>query len=81
MDIEVKTKAEAEDILKELRGIIDRYGDVSVEELYDLITVVSSFTDSTQGWRDLRQATIKEGPEGYTISLPQPGSISDNQEK
>lgn len=63
---------EAEDVLFEMREIIDQYGKVPVSRLYELSGLTSPrSTDENYGWTNLDYATCKRSPEGgYIIDLP-----------
>ena len=70
-DVIVETREEAKDALSMLNEIIDRYGEASVGDFYEIVGITSNgFTDRQYGWRDIRDAYIRGTREGYLIHLP-----------
>ena len=72
-DFVIATRAEAEDVRARLMYALERYGQVSVGDLYDTLDISSPYTDENWGWTDLSQARITRARRGgYLLSLPQP---------
>ena len=69
-DIILSTRMDAEKVLQSMDDLIDAYGLVSVADYYDLVDVVSQYTDQYYGWNDIRNARIIRVADGYTIKLP-----------
>ena len=70
-DIEYDSRGEAEMVLEQMEDIIDRYGHVSVADLYDLADVTGEYTDHKYGWTNLRSAEIMRNRYGaYVIKFP-----------
>lgn len=70
-DITVESRGEAEKVLDVLNEMIDRYGEATVADFYDLVGVTGNgYTDRSYGWRDLRQASIQRTRDGYLFLLP-----------
>jgi hypothetical protein len=67
---------EAEEVIKRLDQLVDRYGSASVSDLYDLVGVSSEFTDGKWGWVDLRGADINRIRQGYLLDLPRPEPLN-----
>ena len=64
-------RADAEEVLDSMLATIDKYGIVSVADMYDLVGITGNYTDNKYGWTDLRSARIeRERDGGYTINLP-----------
>lgn len=62
---------EAEKVLDTLLEYIDKYGFVSVTDLYDAVGIsAGEFTDEKYGWDDLRTAKTSRVREGYLLDLP-----------
>jgi replication-associated recombination protein RarA len=66
----LETLGDAEDVLDQLRILIDQYDVVRVADLYDLCDITSDFTDQKWGWYDLRSARIRSVRGGYSLDLP-----------
>ena len=64
------TRGEAQMVLDALDETWDRYGIVSVADLYDLIGQTGSYTDNGYGWTDLHAATIVRVQDGFLLKLP-----------
>lgn len=71
----VATRAEAENVLNTLDDALDRYGMVSVADLYDCLGITPKYTDCKYGWTNLRNAGIERVRDGYLIHLPRPVPI------
>lgn len=73
-EIEFETRADAEAVLDALNEIIDRYGSVSVADLYDLAKVpTTNYTANNYGWTNIfgcKAERIRSG--GYILKLPRP---------
>ena len=61
----------AEKVLDTLIDYIEKYGFVSVDDLYDAVGITGGeFTDEKHGWDDLRAAKASRVREGYLLDLP-----------
>lgn len=69
-NVVVTTKEYAQDILEQMRDIIDQYEVVSVADLNKMANVASSYVDERWGWNDISGAKILHIPEGYLLDLP-----------
>lgn len=70
-DIVMNSRADAEEVLDTMLETIEKYGIVSVADMYDLVGITGNYTDNKYGWTDLRSARIeRERDGGYTINLP-----------
>jgi len=76
-EILVGSKDRAEDIIYELRCLINEYGCVSISDLYLLINLKSSYSDEKYGWYNLDSAYTRPYPgiahDGmWYVVLPKP---------
>lgn len=69
-DIVLDTRAEAEEVLNAMDGILDTYGMVSVADLNDLVGVTGQYTDNKYGWSSIRTAEVVRVRDGYMLKLP-----------
>lgn len=70
-DILLDSRADAEEVLDSMIDIIERYGIVSVADMYDLVGVTGQYTDNKYGWTDLRTAHVERDRSGaYYIKMP-----------
>lgn len=70
-DILIPTIGEAEKVLDTLAEYIEKYGFVSVMDLYDAVGVTNGeFTDEKHGWDDIRTAKPIRTRDGYILDLP-----------
>lgn len=74
-DIILDTRAEAEDVLRAMDGILDTYGVISVADYYDLVGVDCNYTDNRYGWMNIRNASIESVRDGYIIKMPKVSPI------
>lgn len=71
-DVIVDTRAEAERVLDKLDEIIDRYGYVTVADVYELVGIQGRWTDNKYGWTRIASAKPQRVRDGYLIQLPRP---------
>lgn len=69
-NVVLSTKDEAEEILRQLSGVIDEYGVTTVSDLYDLIGREPTFIDDGWGWSNLSATKIVEKRGGWVLMLP-----------
>ena len=74
-DIVLETRREAEEVLRAMDEILDRYKIVSVADMYDLMNVRGDYTDNKYGWDNLRSADVVRVRDGYILKLPKPMPI------
>lgn len=61
---------EAHQVLDALCDRLERYGSVTVQDLYDLIGVSAPRTAMYWGWTDLSGARVQKVREGWLVDLP-----------
>lgn len=69
-DVIFTNKWEAEEVLSSLVEMVQRYGEVSVREFYELSNIEADYTDDKYGWTNLRDAYVDRTRHGYVISFP-----------
>ena len=71
-EVIVDTRVEAEEILKALDDIIERYSYARVADLYELaqISVGNDYTLNNYGWSDIRAAKVIKVRDGWLIDMP-----------
>ena len=69
-EIILDTRQEAREALEELDYVIQKYGQATIADFYDIVGVTSEFTDNKYGWTSLRNASIKPVRDGFMITLP-----------
>lgn len=71
-DIILDNRGEAELVLDRMDEIIDKYDQVTITDLYDLVGYDGGrYTDSKYGWTSLRGADVKRTRDGgYLLVLP-----------
>jgi hypothetical protein len=55
-EIVLSTRAEAEEVIDQMFEVIERWGEVSVADLYELLGVAADHTDQKWGWRSLGES-------------------------
>ncbi len=74
--IECETKSEAMDILDNMHAVLDKYGSVSIADMYDLAGISRNPEDNNYGWTNLAQAKIVRESDGiYVINMPRAKSL------
>lgn len=71
-NIVFNSKADADEVLRQMDAIMDEYKLVTVVDLYDLVGVTGEYTDSKYGWTNIRNARTIRGRDGYYLELPKP---------
>lgn len=76
-DIVVGTRAEAEGIITKMFEVLDRYGLVTVANLYSMLGVTTNPMDSKWGWVNLSDSNVKRVSNGYLLVLPVPTDLGN----
>lgn len=71
-EIILEERQEAEDVIEHMYELIERYQQVTVSDLYDLVGIASAFTDERWGWTDLSEAGVTRSRGAYLLDLPKP---------
>lgn len=74
-EIILETRLEAEEVLDCMTDLIGKYDVATVADLYDLVDITGSFTDSKYGWTDLRGSSVSTIRGGFLLNLPKPTPI------
>lgn len=68
--ISFPTRGDAEAVLDEMNNVIDRYGFVTVADMFDIADITHPYTSAKYGWTNIATAEISRGRDGYIIKLP-----------
>lgn len=68
----INNRQDAESIITALTGQILEYRSASVADFYNLIDIMSEYTDNSYGWTNLDLARIESVPDGFVVVLPDP---------
>lgn len=70
-DLIFSSRADAEAVREQMDDMIDRYGVVTVADLYDMADRTAPYTGNRYGWTSIRTADIaRDRDGGYVIKLP-----------
>lgn len=69
------SKADAEEVLRQMDALLDEYKIVTVADLYDLVGETGEYTDQKYGWMNLRNAHTVRARDGYILDMPKPVPI------
>ena len=70
-DLVLDTRAEAEDILRALDELIDKYTIASVADMYEAAGIRNfEYTAQKYGWTDIRRAEVIHVRNGYWLKMP-----------
>lgn len=61
----------AENVLEVSKEIINKYGVVTIADMYDLAGLDAPYTGQKYGWADLKEAKIIRVRQGYELVLPE----------
>lgn len=68
-DIIFDTRGEAEAARMQMEEIVDRYGVVTVADLYDMADLTAPYTSNRYGWTSVRNVDIVRIRDGYVLKL------------
>ena len=74
-EIVLRTRPEAEDVLSHMRMYLERWGAVSVSDLYDAVGEIPDMVDNKWGWTDLSGACVQRCTDGYVLRMPRVESL------
>ena len=74
-DIIYETRGEAEKVRNQMLDVIDRYGFVTVGDMYDLSGLTPPYTANSYGWTSIRTAEPVRVRDGYVLKLPKASPI------
>lgn len=69
-DLIFDSRGEAEAVRKKMEDVVDRYGFVSVADMYDMADLTAPYTASKYGWTSVRNSEVVRINGGYIIKLP-----------
>ena len=69
-DLIFESRGEAEAVRDQMDAMIDRYGVVTIADMYDMADISAPYTSNKYGWTSLRNADVIRVREGYVIKLP-----------
>lgn len=69
-DIVFNTRGEAELARQQMVELIDRYGFVTVADMYDMADLTAPYTANSYGWMNIRSAEPVRVRDGYILKLP-----------
>lgn len=74
-DIVFDSRGVAEAVLAQMQEVIDRYGFVTVADMYDMADLTQPYTSNKYGWINVNSAEVVRIREGYIIKLPKAAPI------
>lgn len=74
-DIIFETRGEAETVRRQMIDMIERYGFVTVADMYDMAGLTAPYTSNNYGWVNLRTAETERVRDGYVLKLPKASPI------
>lgn len=69
-DIVFETRGDAELVREKMLDTLDRYGMVTVADMYDLSGETAPYTASKYGWFNIRTSEVTRVHDGYILKLP-----------
>ena len=69
-DLVFETRSDAQAVLDQMYGAIERYQVVTIGDMYDAAEVTAPYTSYKYGWTNLRNAKITRVRDGYILELP-----------
>lgn len=69
-DIVFESRGEAELVREQMVELIERYGFVTVADMYDMADLTAPYTANKYGWTNIRNAEPVRVRDGYILKLP-----------
>ncbi len=69
-NVVLSSRGDAEMLLDNMIDCIQRYGMVTINQMYDMVGVTGEYTDEYFGWTSLRTARVVRDRGGYIVDLP-----------
>ena len=69
-DIIFRSRGDAEHVRNQMMDTIDRYGFVTVADMYEMADLTSPYTSNKYGWTSIRTAEAVRVKDGYILKLP-----------
>jgi hypothetical protein len=79
-DIYLESRRDAEAVLDQMDDLIEKYGYVSVADLYNMVGFTEEYTDYDYGWISISSAKVINSRDGYMLKLPRAMPL-DNRAK
>lgn len=77
-DIRVDSVEDAKKVLEAMSACIDRYGRVTVNDLFDFVDLPGLSTYNNYGWFNMKNASFAPSPDGrYCFVLPNPSPLNN----
>jgi hypothetical protein len=67
----LQNRSDAENVAEGLIDIVEKYGEATLGDLYDLMGLQTNPIDNNWGWTVLRNLEVRQVRDGYLIDLPQ----------
>ena len=74
-DMIFTNRGEAQAVKDQMEDMIEKYGVVTVADLYDSIDETAPYTSNRYGWTNVRNAEVTRVRDGYLLKLPRPSVI------
>lgn len=74
-EITFATRLDAEAVRDQMDDVIDKYGFVTVGDMYDMADLPQPFTSNKYGWTSIRNAEVRYANGGYVLKLPKASPI------
>lgn len=74
-DLVFESRGVAEAVRAQMQEVIERYGFVTVADMYDMADVTQPYTSNKYGWINISSSEIVRIRDGYIIKLPKPAPI------
>lgn len=78
-ELKFDTETEATKTLANAQAILDKYGSVTVADVYDMAGITTVYLDCLYGWTDLRKAEIVKSTNGYVLRMPESKKLTEKE--
>lgn len=76
-ELEFDDRGDAEMVIQQMRGAIEKYGIATITDLYDLVDLTAPYTSQKYGWTKLHGAEVIRYHGKYRLKLPKAEPMDD----
>lgn len=74
-DLVFESRGAASAVIDQMEALVDRFGEVSVADMFESAGLSAPYTANKYGWTSVRTAEPVHTRDGYVIKLPKPGIL------
>lgn len=76
-EIILGTRKEVRDTVEAIIKLNNKYGEVSVADVYELVGIPSTYLDNQMGWKNLTHVVFQRVRTGYVLKFAEPERLNE----